>query len=244
VLQAFQTVNMPSLGTINAPTEMTLEPTTSSDPTVTLVSDMSLGSSFSIIGYNSHVNTLTLGGYNLIANGITIGALGQIVATSSDITDSGDWDSSAGYFVQGSGILYMTGGRSGHTLAAWSAAASGSLTFSVPDLVNGTTYVLFIDGDREYSLIADGSGVVQFTYSGPWSEHDFKVIWTSIPENIYPLVNMVLIFFALAIAMSAIGFALKAKDKGASKNEFIEMVVFVLISVIMMGILVVVLGSI
>jgi hypothetical protein len=44
-------------------------------------------------------------------------------------------------------------------------------------------------------------------------------------------------------AMPVIGIALQAKDKGVSKNAMIEAVMSVLIAVIMMGILVVIIGS-
>jgi hypothetical protein len=240
------TISPGSLGTITTKFEVALRTGATQNTKLVLSSNTVIGNSITVFSDHAiYTATLDLSSsnYSLSATDIMVGPGGILDGRGSVISCAGNWDSSDGSFTQGSSKLYMTGGRSGNTLAVWSAAASGSLTFSVPNLVNGTTYVVFIDGAREHSLVADGSGIVQFTYSGPWSEHQFKVIRTSIPENIFPLVNMVLVFFALAIAMSVIGFALSSKDKGVSKNEFIEMVVFVLISVIMMGALEVVLGS-
>ena len=242
VLQAYQTVNMPSLGTINAPTEMTLEPVTASDPTVTLINDMTLGSSFSIIGYNTHVNTLTLGGYNLTANGITIEILGQIVATSSDIIDSGNWDSSAGFFVPGD-KLYMTAGRIGGTMAEWTANANQSMTFTVSNLTNGQMYAIWIDGERRYTVTVGAAEEINLTYAGPWSTHQFKIAETVLTQQVSGIVNLVFIMFAIGIVVGVVAEGTSSLRKMQMRTteqmvkSLLNMVIYIVIGIASLGVL-------
>jgi hypothetical protein len=63
-----------------------------------------------------------------------------------------------------------------------------------------------------------------------------------LPVSVGPYINLILIFFAFAIAMPVIGFALTAKDHGASKKDFIEMAVFVTVGLVLMGFLIIFLG--
>ena len=64
-----------------------------------------------------------------------------------------------------------------------STDSSAVVTFTLSGLESGRMYRLYIDGNQEALLTASGSGVISFTYSGPWSEHQFEII----PQySVYP----------------------------------------------------------
>lgn len=65
-----------------------------------------------------------------------------------------------------------------------------------------------------------------------------------LPANVHPYAMLVLIFFALAMVMSVVGFAQKSKNSGVTKNDLIELVMFLTISGVLMGILVIFLGPV
>jgi hypothetical protein len=69
------------------------------------------------------------------------------------------------------------------TWTADSGTADPVVTFTLSGLESGRMYRLYIDGNQEALLTASGSGVISFTYSGPWSEHQFEII----PQySVYP----------------------------------------------------------
>jgi hypothetical protein len=61
----------------------------------------------------------------------------------------------------------------------WTAdpgSADPIVTFTLSGLESGRMYRLYIDGNQDALLTASDSGVISFTYSGPWSEHQFEII--------------------------------------------------------------------
>jgi hypothetical protein len=69
-------------------------------------------------------------------------------------------------------IIYDAG-----SLANWTASApSGTATFTLSGLEYGRVwYNVYVDGDRIDQLKATETGIISFSYSGPWSQHTFKV---------------------------------------------------------------------
>jgi len=235
-------------GVITAPVEFSNHPSMAANRTVTLASNTIFLSSILVksgIGANTKTITLDLSisNYTLTADGITIGTLGAINPRSSWINDSGDWDSSDGSFTQGSSKLYMTGGRSGNTLAAWSAVANGSLTFTIPNLEEGAMYGVLVDGERKYTFTANVSNSISFTYSGPWSEHQFKVIETVLTQQVSVLVNLVFLMFAVGIIVGVIAEGTSSLRKMQMRTteqmvkSLLNMVVYIIIGMASLGIL-------
>ena len=68
---------------------------------------------------------------------------------------------------------------SGNHVANWVASSSNAnsaVTFSLSGLEYGRVwYNVYVDGDRIDQLKATETGIVSFSYSGPWSQHTFKV---------------------------------------------------------------------
>jgi len=68
----------------------------------------------------------------------------------------------------------------------WTAdpgSAGPIVTFTLSGLESGRMYRVYIDGVSSNLLTASGSGVISFTYSGPWSEHQFEIV----PQySVYP----------------------------------------------------------
>ena len=68
----------------------------------------------------------------------------------------------------------------------WTAdpgSADPIVTFTLSGLESGRMYRVYVDGVSSNLLTASGSGVISFTYSGPWSEHQFEII----PQySVYP----------------------------------------------------------
>jgi hypothetical protein len=185
-IQVYQTVALCDLGTIAAPVEMTMEPITSDNPTLTLAQPFIVGSSLSIWGYNTHTIILDTDDYPVVATGIYLGPLTLVYPGTSDIFNYGDWYSANGTFTQGSSTIYQMGGRAGGIMAAWHADANyTTLEFSVTNLVENHAYEIWIDGVLEDEVVA-GEGTISFPYSGPWSDHSFIVRDSSIAPNLGP----------------------------------------------------------
>jgi hypothetical protein len=245
-IQAFLNHAMPTyFGTITAPVEMTLEPASSYNPTVTLASNLHFGGAFSIVGNVDHYNILdfTASNYGLNASGITIGFQAIVYPHSSIIRDSGDWDSEDGSFTQGSSVLYMTGGSSGTTKAQWMADGNGSITFTTPNLEEGAMYGVLVDGQRKYTFTANASNSISFTYSGPWSEHQFKVIETVLTQEVSVLVNLVFLIFAVGIIVGVVAEGTSSLRKMQMRTteqmmkSLLTMVIYIVIGMASLGVM-------
>jgi hypothetical protein len=125
----------------------------------------------------------------------------------------------------------------------WSVDSSQTLTFTLSGLESGRMYRLYVDGESSSLLTASRSGVVSFTYSGPWSEHQFEIIATSIGGSISGLVNLVFIMFAIGIVVGVVveGTHSIRKNKMLSSEQMmkslVNMVVYIVIGMAGIGIL-------
>lgn len=112
-----------------------------------------------------------------------------------------------------------------------------------------------IMGDYPFALVDMGAVNTGFimTEIEADANNEFVLIWNltasitkrgtiDLPANIHPYISLILIMFGFIIAMPVIGFAVKAKENGASQKEFVEMVVTVVVSIILMSVLIALLG--
>lgn len=65
-----------------------------------------------------------------------------------------------------------------------------------------------------------------------------------LPANVHQYVTLILVMFGLVMVVTTVGFMTKAKDKGISKEEVTELAIFLIISFVMMGILIAILGPV
>jgi uncharacterized membrane protein YuzA (DUF378 family) len=104
-------------------------------------------------------------------------------------------------------------------------------------------YRLYIDGNQDALLTASGSGVISFTYSGPWSEHQFEIVATSITGSISPLVSLIFIMFAIGVVVGVIvegTYSLRKKEMLNSQEmikSVITMVIYIVIGIASLGVL-------
>ena len=81
--------------------------------TLTLTSNTTFGAGLVLDSNGDGANTVTLdlsvSNYALSANGVTVGAGGILNGRYSTITCSGNWDSSAGTFTEGTSTVIMSG---------------------------------------------------------------------------------------------------------------------------------------
>jgi lysophospholipase L1-like esterase len=123
----------------------------------------------------------------------------------------------------------------GISSARWTANTTvGAVTFTLSGLESGRMYRLYIDGVSSNLLTASGSGVISFTYSGPWSEHQFEIVATSISGSISPLVNLIFIMFAIGVVVGVIaeGTYSIRKNKMLSTPEMMRMLFNMLIYIV------------
>jgi len=126
-----------------------------------------------------------------------------------------------------------------NSIAIWTVSgASSAITFTLSGLESGGIYRLFIDGERVSTLTASGSGVVSFTYSGPWSEHEFEIEYTSISGSIGPLVGLILLFFALGIVIMPVMWVVKLTKlkKPPTIDQVINVLVFIIVGLAAVGV--------
>ncbi len=67
---------------------------------------------------------------------------------------------------------------------------------------------------------------------------------TMLPANVHQYVVLVVVMFSLVLVMPVIGLAQVSKDKGISKENVIELVVFEVVGLVLLGFLVVFLGPV
>jgi len=132
------------------------------------------------------------------------------------------------------------------SLMEWTIQVSDpttTLTFTLSGLESGRMYRLYIDGNQDALLTASGSGVISFTYSGPWSEHQFEIVATSITGSISPLVNLIFIMFAIGVVVGVIvegTYSLRKKEMLSTQEmikSVITMVIYIVIGIASLGVL-------
>ena len=128
------------------------------------------------------------------------------------------------------------------TWTADSGTADPVVTFTLSGLESGRMYRLYVDGVASSLLTATG-GTISFTYSGPWSEHQFEIVATSITGSISPLVNLIFIMFAIGVVVGVIaeGTYSIRKNKMLSTPEMMKllfnMVIYIIIGIAGIGVL-------
>jgi uncharacterized membrane protein YuzA (DUF378 family) len=127
----------------------------------------------------------------------------------------------------------------------WTAdpgSADPIVTFTLSGLESGRMYRLYVDGVASSLLTATG-GTISFTYSGPWSEHQFEIVATSITGSISPLVNLIFIMFGIGVVVGVIvegTYSLRKKEMLNSQEmikSVITMVIYIVIGIASLGIL-------
>jgi hypothetical protein len=138
-----------TFGVVNAPLQIRDDGSSTSNRIITLGSDTALGSTFSISSaHATHTATLDLSAsnYTLSTTAITIGTRGVLKGRASQITASGNFDSSAGSYLPESSSLHLTG------------ASKILKTNGVAGFQN-----LFLDSSGSYTL---SSNVTTYKYWG------------------------------------------------------------------------------
>ena len=115
-----------------------------------------------------------------------------------------------------------------NTVAQWTALGTSGVTFTLSGLDSGKWYRVEIDGETLTSIQASG-GSISFTYSGPWSEHEFKVIALPAESSIDAVRNFIPWAIGLVILFVMIGFAIMAYNEGFDFEDFIQLVAFLVI---------------
>ena len=117
------------------------------------------------------------------------------------------------------------------------------VTFTLSGLESGRMYRLYIDGTSSQLLTASGGGVISFTYSGPWSEHQFEIVATSITASISPLINLIFVMFAIGIVIGVVveGTQSIRKQKQLTTDQMlkslINMVLYIIIGLLSISVL-------
>ena len=125
----------------------------------------------------------------------------------------------------------------------WTSTSTDTVTFTLSGLESGRMYRLYIDGISSSLLTASGSGVVSFTYSGPWSEHQFEVVGTSITGSISPLVNLIFIMFAIGIVVGVVAEStysirkMQIRSTQEMVKSLVNMVIYIIIGIASLGVL-------
>ena len=146
-------------------------------------------------------------------------------------------------------INVTTTGQVNLTLSLWSsdskswiANGTGNATFTLSGLESGRMYRLYVDGVASSLLTATG-GTISFTYSGPWSEHQFEIVATSITGSISPLVNLIFIMFGIGIVVGVIAEGTnslrnqKMRTTEQMVKSLLNMVVYIIIGMASLGVL-------
>jgi len=125
--------------------------------------------------------------------------------------------------------------------AGWTAdAGTGShvVNFTLSSLESGGIYRLFIDGERISTLTASGAGTISFTYSGPWTEHQFEIEYTGISGSVGSLVDLILLFFALGVVIMPLMWVVKLTKlkKPPTIDQVINVLVFIIVGLAAVGV--------
>jgi hypothetical protein len=123
------------------------------------------------------------------------------------------------------------------TTINWQGNGTADFTFTLSGLVDGSRYKVYVDGNILANLIANG-GVISFSYSGPWSEHQFEVIGGVYSKAIVGLGVVLGIMLVIGVVVSVLVPVVEvAKEKRKFKaQDFIHMVVYIIISIALLGV--------
>ena len=119
------------------------------------------------------------------------------------------------------------------TVASWSVigTAGSTVTFTLTGLESGAYYLVAVDGEHYQTIEAVG-GAISFTYSGPWSEHDFEVS-LRYGTQISPLVSLVFFLFIVGVVVSVIGAAiypLRHKEESLKMGAMVGIAIYIVLA--------------
>ena len=124
-----------------------------------------------------------------------------------------------------------------------SLSDNATVTFTLSGLESGRMYRLYVDGVSSSLLTASGSGVISFTYSGPWSEHQFEIVATSITGSISPLVNLIFIMFGIGVVVGVVAEGTSSLRKMQMRTteqmmkSLFNMVIYIVIGMASLGVI-------
>lgn len=155
----------PGLGTIWCPMMVDLHPAAAAEHYFYLAQDTELGSSLTVDSQSAtKLMIFEMAGYDLDATGITIGSMGRIDTQHGSIIDRGNWNSTYGSWVPGSGTVTFTN-------PAYVKTGSGQSFYNV--IFNGSAMTLSnlnITGDMTLpsgQVLGLGWGDVQKSAANP-----------------------------------------------------------------------------
>jgi hypothetical protein len=130
----------------------------------------------------------------------------------------------------------ITGLRLGESVS-WIATSASSVNFTVSGLQDGMQYNVMMDGTRIESLESIG-GTITFTYSGPWSSHEFLVIVSST-HQVSILGALIGLFIILGVFVSVIAVAVHAtrEKRMLTVKDAFMMVIFVVIGIAVLSVI-------
>jgi len=115
-----------------------------------------------------------------------------------------------------------------------------TVSFTLSGLESGKWYRVEVDGETLTNIQASG-GSISFTYSGPWSEHEFEVIssFGNVSATESTLLGLVMMFVIVGILLIPVAFIVKtAKEKKKPEiKDFIEIAIIVVIGLGFVGVM-------
>ena len=130
--------------------------------------------------------------------------------------------------------------ESSATVAKWTANGTSDVIFTLSGLDSGKWYRVEVDGEPFTNIQASG-GSISFTYSGPWSEHEFKVSssFGNVSATESTLLGLVMMFVVVGILLIPVVFIVKtAKEKKKPEiKDFIEIAIIVVIGLGFVGVM-------
>lgn len=110
-----------------------------------------------------------------------------------------------------------------------------TVTLTIPGMEVGRIYRVYIDGTFSHLLTV--TGIESFSYSGPWSEHHFEVIGTSVTGSISPLVNLIFIVLAVGIVTGVMVESVRTlrKEQIPKVDTLINMMIYIVIGLALLG---------
>ena len=135
--------------------------------------------------------------------------------------------------VQDVNITALTFGDS----VAWTSTSTDSVTFTASGLEAGRMYRVTVDGVWFQTVTATPTGTVTFTFSGPWSEHDFLVMPTAIDSSLSPLVGIIFILMIVGLVVCVVAVPVNAlrNKEPIMKRTLFDMVFCVVIGLALIG---------
>jgi len=120
---------------------------------------------------------------------------------------------------------------------AWTSTSTSSVTFTASGLEAGRMYRVTVDGVWFQTVTATPIGTVTFTFSGPWSEHDFLVMPTAIDSSLSPLVGIIFILMIVGLVVCVVAVPVNAirNKEPLTKRTLFNMVLCVVIGLAFIG---------